>query len=103
MPRMDAPPRDPRSLLPLTPLAFHVLWSLIAADAWVVDARLRGDRWTGLVAWTWAILIALSCLTTSMHTVIDLAAAILLFVVLRDRVWLPKPAAGLKARPPAAV
>jgi DNA-binding PadR family transcriptional regulator len=25
---MDAPPRDPRSLLPLTPLAFHVMLAL---------------------------------------------------------------------------
>jgi DNA-binding PadR family transcriptional regulator len=28
VPRMDAPPRDPRSLLPLTPLAFHVMLAL---------------------------------------------------------------------------
>ena len=28
MPRTDVPPRDPRSLLPLTPLAFHVMLAL---------------------------------------------------------------------------
>ena len=71
--------------------AFHVLWSLIAADAWVVDAGLRGDRRIGVVMWTWALLIAVSCLTTSMHTVIDLAAAALLFVVLRGRVPAAQP------------
>src|SRR4029079_11052394 len=75
--------------------AFHVLWSLIAADAWVVDARLRGDRWTGIGAWTWAILIAVSCLTTSMHTVIDLAAAAGVFLVLRNRA---KAVAGSRIR-----
>ena len=73
--------------------AFHVLWSLIAADAWVVDARLRGDRRIGVVMWTWALLIAVSCLTTSMHTVIDLAAATLLFVALRGRVGLERQSA----------
>jgi hypothetical protein len=65
--------------------AFHVLWSLLAADAWVVDARLRGERWPGVVAWTWAVLIALSCITTSMHTVIDLAAALVVFTIVRGR------------------
>jgi PAP2 superfamily len=66
--------------------AFHVLWALIAADAWAMDARLSGDRWTGTVAWIWAVLIAVSCLTTAMHTAIDAAAAVLVFVVLRDRI-----------------
>jgi hypothetical protein len=79
--------------------AFHVLWSLIAADAWVVDARLRGDRRTGIAAWTWAVLIAVSCLTTSMHTVIDLAAATLLFVVLRGRVPAAQPVPQLRPHP----
>lgn len=64
--------------------AFHVLWSLLAADAWVIDGRLLGTRWTGVVGWTWAALIAISCLTTGMHTVIDAMAAVLLFLVLRD-------------------
>jgi len=65
--------------------AFHVLWSLIAADAWVLDGRLRNRRWTGVVAWIWAVLIAVSCVTTAMHTVIDLTAAALLFAALRRR------------------
>jgi PAP2 superfamily protein len=65
--------------------AFHVLWSLIAADAWVLDGRLRQQAWPGPVAWIWAVLIVASCLTTAMHTVIDEAAAALLFFVVRAR------------------
>ena len=64
--------------------AFHVLWSLIAADAWVADGRLTGTPWTGVVAWIWAVLIAVSCLTTGMHTVVDALAAVVLFPLVRD-------------------
>jgi prolipoprotein diacylglyceryltransferase/protein-S-isoprenylcysteine O-methyltransferase Ste14 len=64
--------------------AFHVLWSLIAADALTLDGRLRGARWPGAIGWAWAVLISLSCLTTGMHTVIDALAAVLLFFPLRD-------------------
>ena len=64
--------------------AFHVLWSLLAAGAWVVDGRLVGARWLGVAGWTWAVLISLSCLTTGMHTVIDALAAVLLFPLVRD-------------------
>jgi hypothetical protein len=35
-------------------------------------AAIAGSAWS---CGTWALLIAVSCLTTSMHTVIDLAAA----------------------------
>ena len=61
--------------------AFHVLWAFIAADAWP-------RRWrAGALAW--AAVIAASCLTTGMHTVADVGAALLFFPVLRswDRVW----------------
>lgn len=64
--------------------AFHVLWSLIAADAWSLDGRLLRTRWRGIAGWTWGILIAVSCLTTGMHTVIDAVAASLLFPLVRD-------------------
>src|SRR4051812_18680454 len=64
--------------------AFHVLWSLIAADAWVVDGRGRGTRWIAIAAWAWAILIVASCLTTAMHTVIDEVAAVAVFLLIRN-------------------
>jgi hypothetical protein len=58
--------------------SFHALWALIAADAlWP-----RSRRWAA-VAWSWAVLITLSCATTGQHAVLDLAAAALLFLPLR--------------------
>lgn len=58
--------------------AFHVLWALIAAEAW--------HSKTG---WTWAALITVSCITTGMHTVIEVGAAIALFLPIRryESVW----------------
>ncbi len=78
--------------------AFHVLWALIAAAAWgsndgapsPAESRRRRawGRWT-VVGWTWATLITLATLTTGMHTVPEVAAAIVLFplVARYDRVW----------------
>jgi hypothetical protein len=58
--------------------SFHVLWALIAADT----LRRRSRLW-GAAAWSWAALITLSCATTGQHAVLDLAAAVLLFVPIR--------------------
>jgi hypothetical protein len=54
--------------------AFHVLWPLIAAAAW----RTRGPWW-GRAAGTWAVLIAASCITTGMHSLVDVAAAFAIY------------------------
>jgi protein-S-isoprenylcysteine O-methyltransferase Ste14 len=61
--------------------AFHVLWALIAADAW--------PRPTRRLAFVWAAVIAASCVTAGMHSVADVAAALVLFPVLRAhrRIW----------------
>ncbi len=59
--------------------AFHVLWTLLAAHGWTENTRAtdrRGWKWIG---WTWATLITASCITTGMHTVIDVVAAIALY------------------------
>jgi prolipoprotein diacylglyceryltransferase/protein-S-isoprenylcysteine O-methyltransferase Ste14 len=64
--------------------AFHVLWALIAAEGWTAIGRHRQQRVWELIGWGWAGLIALSCLTTGMHTVIDVLAGGLLFLALRD-------------------
>ena len=69
--------------------AFHVLWALIAAQAWSANAASTGRRawaWTG---WAWAAAIAASCLSTGMHTVLEVAAAIAVFPLVRryDGVW----------------
>ena len=64
--------------------AFHVIWSLIAADAWATRSR----AW-GAAAWVWAALITMSCITTGMHALVDLVAAVLVFLLVRRyrRVW----------------
>ena len=58
--------------------AFHVVWSLIAAEAWSSRSRAAA-----IVGWTWAALITVSCLTTGMHALADIAAAVAVFLVLR--------------------
>jgi hypothetical protein len=64
--------------------AFHVIWSLIAAEAWASRSRLAA-----LVGWVWAAAIALSCITTGMHALADIVAAVVVFLVLRrySSIW----------------
>ena len=64
--------------------SFHVIWALIAAEAWAARSRSFA-----LVGWSWAILITVSCVTTGMHALADLVAAAVLFIFLRDyrRIW----------------
>jgi protein-S-isoprenylcysteine O-methyltransferase Ste14 len=64
--------------------AFHVLWGLIAAVGWTAVGQQRGQRAWALIGWSWAGLIAISCLTTGMHGVIDVLAAGLLFLPLSN-------------------
>ena len=65
--------------------AFHVLWALIAADAWARIGRGHGARLALATAgWTIAAAIAVSCVTTGMHAALDILAAAVLFVPLRD-------------------
>lgn len=73
----------------LMPLAgafpsFHMLGPLITVDAW----RSRGRAWSAAIA-VWAALIAVSTITTGMHSIADVVLAGLLFPVLRryDAVW----------------
>jgi len=63
--------------------AFHVLWTLIAAQALASNA-VDGRRSWSVLAWSWAVLVTLSCLTTGAHSVIDVLAAALMFGLLRD-------------------
>jgi protein-S-isoprenylcysteine O-methyltransferase Ste14 len=64
--------------------AFHVIWPLLAAAAW----RSRGRGWS-MVAHGWALLIAVSCITTGMHSLLDVAAALAIAPLLREpgRIW----------------
>ncbi|MCP4980469.1 MAG: hypothetical protein GY935_08240 [Gammaproteobacteria bacterium] len=64
--------------------AFHVIWAFIAADTWACRSRLHAA-----IGWIWALLITASCITTGMHALVDLVAAIVLFMFLRNykRIW----------------
>jgi protein-S-isoprenylcysteine O-methyltransferase Ste14 len=61
--------------------SFHVIWALLAARAW----RSRSRAW-GTVGSALAVLICISCLTTGMHVLVDIAAGVAAFgAVLRWR------------------
>ena len=64
--------------------AFHVIWSFIAAHLWSTRSR----AW-GAVGWMWAVLIAVSCITTGMHALADIVAATVVFILLLQyrRIW----------------
>lgn len=57
--------------------AFHVLWPLIATAAWTE----RGRAW-GIAAAAWTAAIAASCITTGMHSLVDVVAAFVVFPVI---------------------
>jgi len=60
--------------------AFHVIWSLIAAETWASRSRRHA-----IVGWVWATLITASCVTTGMHALADLLAAAVVYAGLRSR------------------
>jgi membrane-associated phospholipid phosphatase len=64
--------------------SFHVVWILIAASA-----LGEGSQWKKLLWWTWAVLVSLSCITTGMHSVLDVIAGALAYIVIVriDRMW----------------
>ena len=69
--------------------AFHVLWAFISAEGWGAKAGNSGRSpwvWAG---WTWALLIAVSSVTTGMHTVLEVAGAAVAYLPARHygRVW----------------
>lgn len=64
--------------------SFHVVWALIAASALAVGGRKRRIGW-----WAWATLVAVSCVTTGMHSIADVLAGIVAFVLVAriDKIW----------------
>ena len=55
--------------------SFHVLWAFIAAST-----LAEGSRWRKSLWWTWAVLVAVSCITTGMHSLADVLAGILAYL-----------------------
>ena len=60
--------------------SFHVLWALIAMAA----LTKRGSHWRWFAP-IWAAAITLSCLTTGQHAIVDLVAAVLVYVAISNR------------------
>jgi protein-S-isoprenylcysteine O-methyltransferase Ste14 len=56
--------------------SFHVVWAGLAAAA--VSSRGRGWR---IGAWLWALLLAASCITTGMHSSLDVLAGVALWPI----------------------
>ena len=65
--------------------SFHVVWALIAAS--VLGC---GRSWQRVCWWTWAALVSVSCVTTGMHSVLDVMAGVVafLFVANMSRIWI---------------
>lgn len=64
--------------------AFHVLWALLIAELSVDNGRVSGRAWWPRLGWAWAVAVTVSTVTTGMHTVLEVLAAVALFVPLRD-------------------
>jgi membrane-associated phospholipid phosphatase len=75
--------RNPYSGVAAFP-SFHIVWALIAASA-----LGEGGRWRKYAWWTWAALVAVSCVTTGMHSMADVLAGIAAFalVVYIREIW----------------
>ncbi|HKN21600.1 MAG TPA: prolipoprotein diacylglyceryl transferase family protein [Terracidiphilus sp.] len=64
--------------------SFHVVWALIAASA-----LGEGSKWKKRLWWIWAVLVSLSCITTGMHSVLDVIAGVIAYIAIVriDRIW----------------
>jgi membrane-associated phospholipid phosphatase len=64
--------------------SFHVVWALIAASA-----LGEGSKWKKRLWWTWAVLVCLSCITTGMHSLLDVVAGVIAYIAIAriDRIW----------------
>ena len=64
--------------------AFHIIWALLAARA--CSRAFHRLKWLWIA---WAFAIAASCITTGMHSLLDLAGALLLVLLIwrRHSLW----------------
>jgi len=64
--------------------AFHVIWALLAARA--CTQAFHRLKWLWIA---WALAIAASCITTGMHSLLDLAGALVLVLLIwkRQSLW----------------
>jgi membrane-associated phospholipid phosphatase len=63
--------------------SFHVVWALIAASALADGSKGKKVLW-----WTWAVLVSLSCITTGMHSLLDVVAGAIAYIVIVRIDWI---------------
>lgn len=75
--------RTPASGIEAFP-SFHVVWALIAASVLGEGGRGKKLGW-----WTWAALVAVSCVTTGMHSIADVLAGVAAFALVArmGQIW----------------
>ncbi len=56
--------------------SFHVVWVLIAASVLGSGGRMRRILW-----WAWAVLVSVSCVTTGMHSILDVVSGVAAFLL----------------------
>jgi membrane-associated phospholipid phosphatase len=69
--------------------SMHVMWAFIAADVWTDRSRVLHKPWLKIVGWAWAVAIAITTITTGMHYLLDIFAAVCVYIVVRspDQFW----------------
>jgi protein-S-isoprenylcysteine O-methyltransferase Ste14 len=65
--------------------SFHVVWAFIAASALGEGGRSKRFAW-----WMWAVLVAIACVTTGMHSIADVLAGAVAYalVVYMRNIWM---------------
>jgi len=64
--------------------SFHVVWAFLGAS---VFAQCQRRRVLCAGCWAWATLVAASCVFTGMHSLIDVVAGFVLFLLVQRLVW----------------
>jgi len=64
--------------------SYHLVWACIAASALGM-----GGRWKKVLWWSWAVLVGISCLATGMHSILDIAAGAIAYLLIAhmDGIW----------------
>jgi len=65
--------------------SFHIVWALIAASALAEGQRAQKIAW-----WAWAVLVAASCVATGMHSIADVLAGVVAYVLVvrMKEIWI---------------
>lgn len=64
--------------------SFHVVWALVAAAA-----LGEPGGWRRVLGYAWAVMVAVSCVTTGMHSILDVLAGAAAFAAIANmgRIW----------------